>query len=53
MADLTFVVLTIAAFALLAALVAACDRLLGSAEPEALPAEDGTQREPATAGAER
>lgn len=53
MADLVFVALTIGLFALLAAMVAACDRLVGSTEPEALPLGDAEQREPVVAGAGR
>lgn len=53
MADLVFVALTIALFALLAALVAACDRLIGSAEPEAPGLGAEPEREPVTAGVGR
>lgn len=53
MADLIFVALTVGLFALLAALVAACDRLVGSAEPESSSLADESEREPVTAGASR
>ncbi len=53
MADIVFLVLTIGFFALMAALVVACDRLIGVEGPETVPAEPDTRREAAATGVAR